>query len=205
MLDRSLFEQKMFQALSSLAVEQHIELFLAYIYLLIKWNKAYNLTAIRDPFAMITHHIMDSLAVLPFIRGNSLVDVGSGAGLPGIPFAITQPDLHIVLLDSNQKKAAFLREIKRQLHLNNVMIYAQRAEDFHIDQYFDTVSCRALTTLQQFVQWTKHLISTQGLWLAMKGHIPKHELSILNRPYQVKNYTVDQLHEARCAILIEAY
>ncbi|RUR13134.1 16S rRNA (guanine(527)-N(7))-methyltransferase RsmG [Legionella sp. km772] len=174
-----------------------------YLSLLHKWNAAYNLTAIRDIEAMVSKHLLDSLAILPWLQGDSILDVGTGAGLPGIPLAIAQPQRHFVLLDSNGKKVRFLNEVKRQLGLKNLEIVQFRVENYHPNQGFDTVTSRAFSSLEQMIYWTQHLIAQEGVWLAMKGRYPDEELSALNKNYRVQSYTVQGLEGERCCVLID--
>ncbi|MBA2657381.1 MAG: 16S rRNA (guanine(527)-N(7))-methyltransferase RsmG [Tatlockia sp.] len=176
---------------------------MAYILLLEKWNKAYNLTAIRDLDAMVTRHLLDSLAILPWINGNRILDIGSGAGFPGIPLALANPAWSIVLLDSNGKKIRFLQEVKRQLQLNNIEVIQSRVETYHPSFDFDTLTCRAFSELGQMIKWSQHLINKNGIWLAMKGRHPVTELSSIERPYQVNHYSVPGLEGERCCIIID--
>lgn len=173
-----------------------------YVLLLQKWNTAYNLTAVRELEAMVSKHILDSLAILPWLHGQRIVDVGTGAGLPGIPLAIAQPDRHFVLLDSNGKKIRFLQEVKRQLNLENVEIVQFRVENYHQAPCFDTVISRAFSSLEQMIQWTQHLIAPQGIWLAMKGRYPDTELVTMDKPYRVERYQVQGIEGERCCVLI---
>src|SRR5450631_2822524 len=146
-----------------------------YIALLDKWNRTHNLTAIRDPAQMITHHLLDSLAVLPHLPAGAAVraiDVGSGGGLPGIPLAIARPDLRMTLLDSNRKKTAFLEQAAIELPLANVEVIASRVEDFAPRILFDAVISRAYSSLATFVGETRHLLAPRGQWFAMKGVLP---------------------------------
>lgn len=188
--------------LTSLGIDLQPDPFVAYLNLLNKWNKAYNLTAIRDFDSMVTHHLLDSLAIRPWIKGPRLLDVGTGAGLPGIPLAIAMPDLQVVLLDSNGKKIRFLREVKRTLELNNVDIVQSRAETYHPTSSFDTVTSRALSNLESLIHWTQHLIANDGIWLAMKGRYPEAELATLTQSYRVESYTVQGLIGERCCVII---
>ncbi|AWN72770.1 16S rRNA (guanine(527)-N(7))-methyltransferase RsmG [Legionella anisa] len=174
-----------------------------YLFLLNKWNLAYNLTAIRDLESMVSKHIFDSLAILPWLKGNHIIDVGTGAGLPGIPLALARPDLNFVLLDSNGKKTRFLAEVKRQLNIKNVEIVQFRVENYHPTQGFDTVLSRAFSSLEQMIQWTQHLIVDNGIWLAMKGRYPDTELHEINQSCTIERYTVAGVEGERCCVIIE--
>lgn len=190
------------QGLEQLGIKASASVLMDYLFLLEKWNRAYNLTAIRDIKSMVTLHLLDSLAIAPLITGERLLDVGSGAGLPGIPLAILYPDRHITLLDSNGKKTRFMQEAKRVLKLDNIEVVQTRAEDWHPANTFDTVTSRAFSDLIQMVNWTKHLIATSGQWLAMKGRFPDTELEALEFPCQVKTYNVPGLDGERCCVII---
>ncbi|KTD58231.1 glucose inhibited division protein B GidB [Legionella sainthelensi] len=174
-----------------------------YLFLLNKWNSTYNLTAIRDVEAMVGKHILDSLAILPWLKGNRIIDVGTGAGLPGIPLAIAQPEINFVLLDSNGKKTRFLNEVKRQLNLKNLEIVQNRVENYHPTEGFDTVLSRAFSSLGQMIQWTHHLIADEGIWLAMKGRSPDIELNDIKQNCTVKSYSVAGVDGERCCVIIE--
>jgi len=187
----------------SLGFDLPVDPFIAYLKLLHKWNQTYNLTAIRDPHQMVTHHVLDSLAIRPWIKGPRLLDVGTGAGLPGIPLAIAMPELEVVLLDSNGKKIRFLREVKRALDLPNLEIIQSRAESYRPDTGFDTVTSRALSSLENLVNWTHHLLSDHGIWVAMKGHVPSAELEAINQPYHVETYAVAGITGERCCVILE--
>jgi len=176
---------------------------LCYLHLLNKWNHAYNLTAIRDMDAMVTLHLLDSLAILPWIKGPHLLDVGTGPGLPGIPLALAHPELHVVLLDSNGKKIRFLQEVKRVLSLEHVEIVQTRVENYHPSHGFDTVTSRAFSNLEQMITWTKHLIAPEGIWLAMKGRYPEAELASIHHPYRVETYSVAGIDGERCCVIVE--
>lgn len=162
--------------LSSRAVEQ----LLAYLALMAKWNKTYNLTAVRDPLAMVSHHLLDSLAVLPHLpmpaRG-TLADVGSGAGLPGIPLALVRPQWHVVLAEANQKKAAFLRQAAIELRLGNTEVHEGRVESWHPAERFALVISRAFARLGEFARACGHLPAGEGSLVAMKGALRDDELS----------------------------
>jgi 16S rRNA (guanine527-N7)-methyltransferase len=174
-----------------------------YLLLLKKWNAAYNLTAVRDLESMINKHLLDSLAVIPWIKGNNILDVGTGPGLPGIPLAIAQPEKQFVLLDSNGKKIRFLNEVKRQLNLKNLEIVQFRVENYHPAQGFDTVTSRAFSSLDQMIHWTQHLIAKDGIWLAMKGRYPDTELNMIHQKYRVEGYTVEGVDGERCCVIID--
>lgn len=191
------------EGLSSLNLGSIAEPLLHYLHLMSKWNDAYNLTAIRQMPDMISKHLMDSLAIIPWLNGKKIIDVGTGPGLPGIPLAIAKPDLHFVLLDSNGKKTRFLHEVKRQLLLSNLEIVQIRVENYHPEQGFDTVVSRAFSSLEQMIQWTQHLISPKGIWLAMKGQVPVDELSKINLPFKTEEYIVEGIEGRRCCVLID--
>ena len=142
---------------------------------LVKWNKAYNLTSIRDPQQMVSLHLMDSLAVVPYIFGGPVIDVGSGAGFPGIPLALCYPQTQFVLLDSNGKKTRFLQQMKIELGLSNVSIVQARVEDY--EGAFEQVICRAFASLANIVTTTQHLVAEGGSLLAMKGKLEDENLA----------------------------
>ncbi len=154
-----------------------LELYLGYLNELVRWNKAYNLTAITDVEKMITHHILDSLSVLPYLNGTRCLDVGTGAGLPGMVLALATPDLHWVLLDSKIKKVRFLHHIVQVLKPVNVEIIHSRVEDYHPQQCFSTIITRALSSLSNYYQITSHLADEDTHTLAMKGKTAEKELS----------------------------
>jgi 16S rRNA (guanine527-N7)-methyltransferase len=137
---------------------------LDYLALLQRWNAAYNLTAVRDPAQMVTRHLLDSLAIAPFVQGDTLADLGSGAGLPGIPLAIAAPQRVVTLVDTNGKKARFLREAARTLDLANVRVAQQRVED--VTGRFDCITARAFASLADMLAWGGHLLAPAGRWLA---------------------------------------
>lgn len=161
--------------------ETQIENLLAYIREFDKWNKAYNLSAIRDIRQMVARHLLDSLSVVPFIKKNSaldsMIDVGTGGGLPGIPLAILFPEKKFSLLDSNGKKTRFLFHIKTLLKLDNVTVENRRVEEFKPEQKFNAVISRAFASLQDMTEGCTHLLQDGGLFLAMKGLFPSDELT----------------------------
>lgn len=150
---------------------------LGYVALLVKWNRTYNLTAIRDPLAMVPHHLLDSLAVLPHLplaaQHGRLADAGSGAGLPGIPLAIARPRWSVALADSSQKKTAFLRQAVIELALDNVQVHEGRVEAWRPQPLFDVVISRAFAALADFIATCSHLIAPRGTLAAMKGSAPR--------------------------------
>ena len=152
---------------------------LAYLALLGKWNRVHNLTAVRDAERMVSHHLLDSLAAVPFFQGETVLDVGSGGGLPGIPLAIARPELQVTLIDSVAKKTAFLLQAKAELGLNNVKVVTGRVEDFRPGTRFDVITSRAFSDLKEFVTLTRHLLEPAGRWLAMKGLMPHEEIAYL--------------------------
>jgi len=152
---------------------------LDYLGLLEKWNKTYNLTAIHEPERMLTHHILDSLAIASHVGAGPLLDVGSGAGLPGIPLAILRPGMKVTLLDASQKKCGFMRQAAIELKLPNVTVVHGRVEDFQPAGGFPQVVSRAFSDLSEFVRLTRHLVAEGGEWLAMKGLYPHEEIAQL--------------------------
>lgn len=154
----------------------------AYLDLIVKWNRIYNLTAIRDRASMVAHHLDDSLAILPHLphaAGLRLLDVGSGAGLPGIPLAIARPDWTVVLLDANRKKAAFLTQAAIELSLRNVAVVTARVEDYRPDAAFDVIVARAFSDLASFAQVASRHLAADGIFAAMKGTYPQEEIALL--------------------------
>jgi len=160
---------------------------LAYLALLDRWNRTYNLTAIRDPRAMVALHLLDSLAMQPFVRDvGTLADLGSGAGLPGIPLAIALPALQVILVESNGKKARFLREAVRTLGLDNARVAESRAEALAQPGAFDAITARAMATLADLLAAGAHLLRPDGRLLAMKGVMPDDEIAALPAGWQVQ-------------------
>jgi 16S rRNA (guanine527-N7)-methyltransferase len=165
---------------------------LDYVSLLQKWNTVYNLTAIREPGKMVTHHLLDSLAVAPHVSGATVVDVGSGAGLPGIPLALALPRAQVSLLDASQKKTAFLRQAVTELGLTNATVACERAESWRPPQLFDFVVSRAFAELGDFVARAAHLMAPSGVLAAMKGAYPGDEISRLPAGWVVRRVVVLQ-------------
>lgn len=166
--------------------ERQVKLLMAYHQLFIKWNKAYNLTAIRDPAEMISLHLLDSLAVHSHIQSaQNIIDVGTGPGLPGLVLAIMNPNKQFTLLDSNGKKTRFLFQVTSSLALKNVTIINDRVERVDVSDLFDMVMSRAFASLGDMTKWCAHLLASDGCFLAMKGRYPKEELAEISDHYEL--------------------
>ncbi|WP_019557542.1 16S rRNA (guanine(527)-N(7))-methyltransferase RsmG [Thiomicrorhabdus arctica] len=159
--------------------DAQVDRLIQYLTLLQKWNKVYNLTAIRDPEEMLIKHLLDSLAVVPFIVSERIIDVGTGGGLPGIPLAICFPDKTVDLLDSNSKKTRFLIQAKAELGLVNTQVIHDRVENYRPISRYDAVISRAFASMQDMLHWTDHLLSDNGIWWAMKGQQEFEDLTSL--------------------------
>lgn len=178
-----------------------------FIELLVKWNRVYNLTAIRDVKKMVSHHVLDSLAVVPFLHGVEVLDVGSGAGLPGVPLALISPERQFVLLDSNAKKTRFMQQAKTELGLDNVTVATARVEDFHPGKKFDTILSRAFASISQMLLLAGHLCQPKGVIVALKGAYPVDELNDLPQGYIIKaveHITVANMDEQRHVVELVA-
>ncbi|MBR9870229.1 MAG: 16S rRNA (guanine(527)-N(7))-methyltransferase RsmG [Gammaproteobacteria bacterium] len=160
---------------------------LAFLALLNKWNKAYNLTAVRDERVMVSRQLLDSLSIMPWVTTEHLLDVGAGGGMPGIPLAIVFPDKRFTLLDSNGKKTRFLNQCVLELGLKNVKVIHGRAEDCQPEQPFRQISSRAFTALENLVTWCEQLLAEDGEFLAMKGLYPDDEVAALPSRWQVES------------------
>jgi len=179
---------------------------LQYLALLDKWNQVYNLTAIRDGEKMVSGHLLDCLAVIPYLTGTRVLDVGSGAGFPGIPVAVARSDLKVALLDSNHKKAAFLRQAVAELQLKNASVVCERVEGWQAPEKFDCIISRAFAEIAEFIALTKHLLAPGGVLAAMKGIHPFEEIERLPpgfRLRQVHTLAVPGLEAERHLVLIE--
>jgi len=177
---------------------------LVYLDLLQRWNRTYNLTAIRNPLDMVSRHLLDSLSVLPWIHGSRLLDAGAGAGLPGIPLAVARPEMEVVLLDSAGKKVRFLNHVRRELRLDNVSTEQQRLEDYEPEAVFDMVISRAFASLAAFAEAARHLVGPARL-LAMKGRYPADELDAVPdwvRVESVEKLAVPGLQEDRHLVIM---
>jgi 16S rRNA (guanine527-N7)-methyltransferase len=147
-----------------------------YLALMAKWNAVYNLTSLRDPMQMVTHHLLDSLAAVPAFAGaRNVLDVGAGGGLPGIVLAIARPDMKVSMIDTVHKKTAFLTQVKAELGLSNVTVYTMKVQDLQVSDKFDVITSRAFADLSDFVNWSGHLLADGGRFIALKGTAPKDE------------------------------
>lgn len=185
-LDRRACHSRLLTGLHSLGLSlstQIIEKLLDYLELLLVWNAKFNLTAVRDPLQMVTRHLLDSLSISPYVTGRTLIDIGSGAGLPGIPLALIEPARQVLLVDSNGKKVRFLCEAIQVLGLVNTQATWSRIEQ--IKQTFDCVTARAFSTLEEMLKLGGHLLAKDGVWLAQKGRYPDAELATLPRTFTV--------------------
>lgn len=197
--------ERLSDGLRQLALAQPIDnqqqqALIKYVELLNKWNKTYNLTAVRKPEQMITRHLLDSLSICPYLRGKRILDVGTGAGLPGIPLAIVFPERQFTLLDSNNKKTRFVTQAVSELELSNVDVVQSRVENFQISTPYDTIISRAYSAIGDMVNQTSHLLAHNGVFLAMKGMTPVAEINELPEDFiLVKNHElyVPELDEAR--------
>ena len=178
---------------------------LAYLEMMAKWNRVYNLTALRNPAEWVTHHLLDSLSVLPHIRGPLVVDVGSGAGLPGLVLAMVRPDWRVVSVEAVDKKAAFQRQVAAELALTNVQVEGRRVEDVVLESGAGTIVSRAFSNLTDFAKLTRHLLKPGGQWAAMKGKLPEGEIAVLPKDVKVRQIVelkVPGLNAERCVVLM---
>ncbi|MFA5704700.1 MAG: 16S rRNA (guanine(527)-N(7))-methyltransferase RsmG [Advenella sp.] len=180
------------QQLGVILTEQQKKQLLQYLSLLIKWNKAYNLTAVRNPDEMVSRHLLDSLSVVQYVEqyGNDWLDVGSGGGMPGVPLAIIFPQRKFTLLDSNGKKTRFLTQVKLELKLDNLEVIHNRVEAFTPERVFSGIISRAFSSLEDFTNWTRHLGDANSYWLAMKGVHPDDELQALPEDFRLDSCQV---------------
>lgn len=176
------------------------------VLLLNKWNKAYNLTSVRDPLEMLVKHILDSIVVSPYLQGNLFIDVGTGPGLPGLPLAIINPNKEFFLLDSLGKRISFIRNAIRELGITNVTPVLSRVEEYYPEVLFDGVLSRAFASLKDMTDWCKHLINENGFFYALKGQYNEEEIKILSDDFIIKNVihlTVPELVGERHLILLD--
>ena len=193
------------QAANISLTDQQKQQLVAYVGLLDKWNKAYNLTSVRDPQQMLVRHILDSIVVAPHLTGSRFIDVGTGPGLPGIPLAIVMPDVHFTLLDSLGKRVRFLRQVQHELGLTNITPVQSRVEAFPAEPPFDGVISRAFASLTDMVNWCHHLPGTEGRFFALKGVRPDDEITTLPAGYlceAVVKLQVPQLEGDRHLVII---
>jgi len=189
------------EALNQELTEHQIEQLLTYIALIEKWNKSYNLTSIRDKVSMVPMHLLDSLAIVPFITGKRVIDIGTGAGLPGIVLAVCFPDIEFVLLDSNAKKTRFVQQAILELKLKNISICHNRVELYRPEHNFDIAITRAFASLEDIMRLTTHLLNNGGVLLAMKGQIP--DVSMLDAAKtELYPLSVPGIEGERCLVKI---
>jgi 16S rRNA (guanine527-N7)-methyltransferase len=202
------------QALGVTLTDAQCDTLFAYQAMLLKWNQVYNLTAVRQPAEVLTHHLLDSLAVLlplqrhlaslPDNRPARLLDVGSGGGLPGVVLAAMLPDLDVCCVDTVGKKASFIRQVAAELKLRNLTAHHSRVEDLRLTP-FDLITSRAFASLSDFTRLTQHLLETGGVWMAMKGRLPSDEITALPSDwdvFHVEQLTVPGLNAERCLVWI---
>jgi 16S rRNA (guanine527-N7)-methyltransferase len=185
--------------------DQQKQQLIGYVSLLDKWNKAYNLTSVRDPQQMLVRHILDSIVVAPHLKGSRFIDVGTGPGLPGIPLAIVMPEAHFTLLDSLGKRVRFLRQVQHELGLENIAPVQSRVEEFPSEPPFDGVISRAFASLEDMVNWCHHLPAPEGRFFALKGVRPDDEIASLPAGYTldtVVELKVPQLDGERHLVII---
>lgn len=195
------------QGLARLALPLDLtESLLAYAEAMLHWNRAFNLTAITNPEAVVSHHLLDSLSISAHLHGDRILDVGTGAGLPGIPLAIANPDKRFTLLDSNNKRIRFLRQVCGQLKLTNVSPIHSRIEDCP-EQNFSSITSRAFTALPDFIRLTAPFLAADGKLLAMKGKPDQNEINNLPNGWQIADtiqLEVPQLEANRCLVICSA-
>jgi 16S rRNA (guanine527-N7)-methyltransferase len=180
---------------------------MAYLQLMHKWNAVYNLTSLRDPMQMVTHHLLDSLAAVPaFLGARNVLDVGAGGGLPGIVLAITRSDMKVAMIDTVHKKTAFLTQVKAELALANVTVHTMKVQDLAVSDKFDVITSRAFADLSDFVNWSGHLLQEGGKFIALKGVAPSEERERLPQDWKVSDLQplqVPRLGAERHLVFIE--
>lgn len=210
--DRELLSRRLVEGVKNLSLTintPQINKLLDFLDLLQKWNGVYNLTAVRDPAQMLTQHLLDSLAALPAFDGlKNVLDVGSGGGLPGIVLAIARPDMQVSLIDTVQKKTAFLTQVKSELGLSNVTVHSGRVEQLQEVEKFDAITSRAFSNLGDFIELSNHLMKDNGIYIAMKGAIPQAEIAQLPPGWhvtEIRPLTVPGMQAERHLILMERF
>lgn len=209
-MDETELRTRLISGLKELNLElddRKLDQLVQYVGLLGKWNRIYNLTAIRDTEQMLTHHLLDSLTVIPWVSHcKHLLDVGSGGGLPGLIIAIVCPDMAVEMIDIVSKKTAFIRQVAIEMGLNNVKVHTGRVEELSTDSPFDGIISRAFSCIPDFVALTSHLLSEKGRYYAMKGLIPEDEISNLDRQWKtagIVSLAVPQLDAQRHLVIME--
>ncbi len=200
-------EKRLQQGLRDLGLDLTVparQKLLNFLGLLERWNRTYNLTAVRDPEQMVPRHLLDSLTVLPYLQGPQVLDIGTGAGLPGIPLALARPDLEFTLLDSNAKKTRFATQAVHELGLQNVVVVQERVEKFHPEKKFDTLIARAFASIPDMLAASRHLCAPRGRFLVMKGVFPQEELAAVTDGYraEVKALHIPGLDAARHVVIL---
>jgi 16S rRNA (guanine527-N7)-methyltransferase len=187
--DRNTLSQVLAEGIAEMGLEvspSQQEKLMDYLALMFKWNAVYNLTSLRDPMQMVTHHLLDSLAAVPaFVDAKNVLDVGSGGGLPGIVLATVRPDMKLSMIDTVHKKTAFLTQVKAELGLANVTVYTMRVEQLQVSDKFDVITSRAFADLSDFVNWSSHLLAEGGRYIALKGVAPQEEQQRLPEAWRV--------------------
>lgn len=209
-LDTAALSRQLTQLLSSTELtlsDEQLDKIVALVGLLHKWNKAYNLTSVRDPQQMMIRHMLDSLVVSPYLHGDHIADVGTGPGLPGLPLAIANPDKTFVLIDSLGKRINFIRQACHDLALNNVVAVQSRVENYEPEQPFTSVISRAFASLADMLSWCHHLPSTDGRFIALKGQLDATELQDIPSEFVIESeirLAVPQLHAERHLVVLKA-
>jgi 16S rRNA (guanine527-N7)-methyltransferase len=208
--DRAALSTVLADGIKELALDldgKQIEQLLDYLALLFKWNSVYNLTSVRDPMQMVTHHLLDSLAAVPsFAHAQNVLDVGAGGGLPGIVLAIARPGMKVSLIDTVHKKTAFLKQVKAELELGNVTVYTAKVQELQVEQQFDVITSRAFADLSDFVNWSGQLLAEGGKFIALKGVAPPDEQERLPADWKVSKLQplqVPGLNAERHLVFIE--
>ena len=207
--DRAVLAQVLVDGIEEMQLElsgDKIAKLMDYLALLFKWNAVYNLTSLRDPMQMVTHHLLDSLAAVPAFAGaRNVLDVGAGGGLPGMVLAICRPDMKVAMIDTVHKKTAFLTQVKAELGLANVTVYTKRVEQLEVKEQFDVITSRAFADLLDFVNWSGHLLAEGGQFIALKGVAATDEQQRVPAPWKItelKPLKVPKLEAERHLVFI---